>query len=148
MPTGHNSLAHSHRTIRVRFHSPIIRNARMENVGRSQSCMVSEVRILWKHAVQIVRGCGHAHGAMSNTAEDQDVLLHSGDHKIVDHRIVQDRVRHPQRRGGALRRRPQVREAVTLIVHGQPADLLHDFQSRFVIRSSIGLSQSVVWRIV
>ena len=85
---------------------------------------------------------------MSNTAEDQDVLLHSGDHKIVDHRIVQDRVRHPQRRGGALRRRPQVREAVTLIVHGQPADLLHDFQSRFVIRSSIGLSQSVVWRIV
>ena len=27
---------------RVRFHSPTIRNARIENVAKSQSCMVSE----------------------------------------------------------------------------------------------------------
>ena len=33
--------------VRVRFH--IIRNARIENVGKSQSCMVSKVRIVWKH---------------------------------------------------------------------------------------------------
>ena len=31
---------------RVRFH--IIRNARIDNVGKYQSCMVSKVRILWK----------------------------------------------------------------------------------------------------
>ena len=29
----------------VRFH--IIRNARIENVGKSQSCMVSKLRIIW-----------------------------------------------------------------------------------------------------
>ena len=32
----------------------IIRNARIENVGKSQSCMVSKVRITWKQTV--VRG--------------------------------------------------------------------------------------------
>ena len=32
--------------VRVRFH--IIRNARIENVGKSQSCMVSKLRIIWK----------------------------------------------------------------------------------------------------
>ena len=36
-------------TVRVRFH--IIRNARIENVGESQSCMVSKVRIIWKQTV-------------------------------------------------------------------------------------------------
>ena len=35
--------------IRVRFH--IIRNARIENVGKSQSCMVSELPIIWKQTV-------------------------------------------------------------------------------------------------
>ena len=35
--------------LRVRFH--IIRNARIENVGTSQSCMVSKVRIVWKQTV-------------------------------------------------------------------------------------------------
>ena len=35
--------------VRVRFH--IIRNARIENVGKSQSCMVSELRIIWKQTV-------------------------------------------------------------------------------------------------
>ena len=35
--------------VRVRFH--IIRNARIENVGKSQSCMVSKVRIIWKQTV-------------------------------------------------------------------------------------------------
>ena len=35
--------------IRVRFH--IIRNARIENVGKSQSCMVSKLRIIWKQTV-------------------------------------------------------------------------------------------------
>ena len=33
-------------TLLVRFH--IIRNARIENVGKSQSCMVSKLRIIWK----------------------------------------------------------------------------------------------------
>ena len=32
----------------ARFH--IIRNARMENVGKSQSCMISKLRIIWKQA--------------------------------------------------------------------------------------------------
>ena len=31
--------------IQVRIH--IIRNARIDNVGKSQSCMVSKVRIIW-----------------------------------------------------------------------------------------------------
>ena len=35
--------------IRVRFH--IIRNARIKNVGKSQSCMVSKLRIIWKQTV-------------------------------------------------------------------------------------------------
>ena len=35
--------------VRVRFH--IIRNARIENVGQSQSCMVSKLRIIWKQTV-------------------------------------------------------------------------------------------------
>ena len=35
--------------IRVRFH--IIRNACIENVGKSQSCMVSKLRIIWKQTV-------------------------------------------------------------------------------------------------
>ena len=35
--------------VRVRFH--IIRNARTENVGKSQSCMVSNLRIIWKQTV-------------------------------------------------------------------------------------------------
>ena len=33
----------------MRFH--IIRNARIENVGKSQSCMVSNLRIIWKQTV-------------------------------------------------------------------------------------------------
>ena len=35
--------------IRVRFH--IIRNVRIENVGQSQPCMVSKLRIIWKQTV-------------------------------------------------------------------------------------------------
>ena len=35
--------------LRVRFH--IIRNARIENVGKFQSCMVSKLRIIWKQTV-------------------------------------------------------------------------------------------------
>ena len=35
--------------IRVRFQ--IIGNARIENVGKSQSCMVSKLRIVWKQTV-------------------------------------------------------------------------------------------------
>ena len=37
--------------LRVRFH--IIRNARIENVGKSQSCMVSKLRIIWKQTVAL-----------------------------------------------------------------------------------------------
>ena len=36
--------------LRVRFH--IIRNACIENVGKSQSCMVSKLRIIWKQTVR------------------------------------------------------------------------------------------------
>ena len=35
--------------LRVRFH--IIRNDRIYNVGKSQSCMVSKLRIIWKQTV-------------------------------------------------------------------------------------------------
>ena len=38
--------------LEVRFH--IIRNARIENVGKSQSCMVSKLRIIWKQTVRVV----------------------------------------------------------------------------------------------
>ena len=41
--------AHKTAMVRVRFH--IIRNARIENVGKSQSCMVSKLRIIWKQTV-------------------------------------------------------------------------------------------------
>ena len=33
----------------MRFH--IIRNACIENVGKSESCMVSKLRIIWKQTV-------------------------------------------------------------------------------------------------
>ena len=39
--------------VRVRFH--IIRNARIYNVGKFQSCMVSKLRIIWKQTVTVVR---------------------------------------------------------------------------------------------
>ena len=42
---------HGVQLLRVRFH--IIRNARIENVGKSQSCMVSELRIIWKQTVDL-----------------------------------------------------------------------------------------------
>ena len=35
--------------VRVRFH--IIRNACIENIGKSESCMVSKLRIIWKQTV-------------------------------------------------------------------------------------------------
>ena len=37
--------------VRVRFQ--IIGNARIENVGKSQSCMVSKLPIIWKQTVQL-----------------------------------------------------------------------------------------------
>ena len=37
--------------LRVRFH--IIRNGRIDNVGKSQSCMVSKLRIIWKQTVKM-----------------------------------------------------------------------------------------------
>ena len=40
--------------VRVRFH--IIRNARIENVGKSQSCMFSKLRIIWKQTVLVAVG--------------------------------------------------------------------------------------------
>ena len=36
-------------SLRVRFQ--IIRNARIDNVGESQTCMVSKLRIIWKQTV-------------------------------------------------------------------------------------------------
>ena len=38
----------------VRFH--IIRNARIENVGKSQSCMVSKLRVIWKQGEEAAAG--------------------------------------------------------------------------------------------
>ena len=42
------------RILRVRFH--IIGNLRIENVGKSQSCMVSKLRIIWKQTVFMAMG--------------------------------------------------------------------------------------------
>ena len=42
--------------IRVRFH--IIRNACIENVGKSQSCMLSKLRIIWKQTVGPAKTAG------------------------------------------------------------------------------------------
>ena len=39
-------------TIRVRFQ--IIGNARIDNVGKSQSCMVSKLPIIWKQTVRLL----------------------------------------------------------------------------------------------
>ena len=36
--------------LRVRFH--IFGNARIDNVGKSQTCMVSKLRIIWKQTVE------------------------------------------------------------------------------------------------
>ena len=47
--------------LRVRFQ--IIRNARIENVCKYQSCMVSKLRIIWKHIVGLVLHEG-SHGIM------------------------------------------------------------------------------------
>ena len=40
--------------VRVRFH--IIGNARIKNVGKSQSCLVSKLPIIWKRTRTIVIG--------------------------------------------------------------------------------------------
>ena len=49
-PFAARAHAHAHLVpVRVRFH--IIRNARIENVGKSQSCMVSKLRMIWKQTV-------------------------------------------------------------------------------------------------
>ena len=47
---GAKKAAEQQPQLRVRFH--IIRNARIENVGTSQSCMVSKLRIIWKQTVE------------------------------------------------------------------------------------------------
>ena len=44
---------HGADVVRVRFH--IIRNACIENVGKSQSCMVSKLPIIWKQTVICTR---------------------------------------------------------------------------------------------
>ena len=43
--------------VRVRFHIYIyiIRNVRIENVGKSQPCMFSKLRIIWKQTVRTQR---------------------------------------------------------------------------------------------
>ena len=53
-------------TVRVRFH--IIRNARIENVGKSQSCMVSKLRIIWKQTVVPAQGAGHSPSTLARAA--------------------------------------------------------------------------------
>ena len=55
-PCAHGSTCRESGTIiRVRVH--IIRNARLENVGKSQSCMVSNLRIIWKQTVEQMIRC-------------------------------------------------------------------------------------------
>ena len=53
-------------TVRVRFH--IIRNARIENVGKSQSCMVSKLRIIWKQTVGVASGISQKLSVLSTLA--------------------------------------------------------------------------------
>ena len=51
--------------LRVRFH--IIRNARIENVGKSQSCIVSKLRIIRKQTVgHHYRICTSTHLALQD----------------------------------------------------------------------------------
>ena len=54
--------------VRVRFH--IIRYARIENVGKSQSCMFSKLWIIWKQTVHI-KLCGARCGAQSSGTRGQ-----------------------------------------------------------------------------
>ena len=49
LETPARAAAEQQAELRVRFH--IIRNARIENVGKSQSCMVSKLPIIWKQTV-------------------------------------------------------------------------------------------------
>ena len=56
-------------TLRVRFH--IIRNACIENVCKYQSCMVSELRIIWKQTVS-----GWTGAEVSATKRSATVVVH------------------------------------------------------------------------
>ena len=58
--------------LRVRFH--IIRNACIENVGKSQSCMVSKVRMIWKQTVAGARG---QQARELSQVEEELVSIHS-----------------------------------------------------------------------
>ena len=62
--------------LRVRFH--IIRNARIENVGKYQSCMVSKLRIIWKQTVPHVLD---SHNRAALKAADAASSLRSGGYK-------------------------------------------------------------------
>ena len=50
-------LARAPLTLQVRFQ--IIGNARIENVGKSQSCMVSKLPIIWKQTVAVAASSRH-----------------------------------------------------------------------------------------
>ena len=52
----------SGRTLYVRVCFHIIRNARIENVGRYQSCMVYKLRIIWKQVLRDDRAAPQNHG--------------------------------------------------------------------------------------
>ena len=51
LETPARATAEQQAELRVRFH--IIRSARIENVGKYQSCMVSKLRIIWKQTVAL-----------------------------------------------------------------------------------------------
>ena len=59
--------------IRVRFH--IIRNARIENIGKSQSCMVSKLRVIWKQTVNAGGNGRGVTGATSRGAESETASI-------------------------------------------------------------------------
>ena len=65
----------SNRMVRVRFH--IIRNARTENVGKSQSCMVSKLRIIWKQTV-VVQSRRYFRSARALRSRSMREVLRSG----------------------------------------------------------------------
>ena len=87
-----------HFGIRVRFH--IIRNARIENVGKSQSCMVSKVRIIWKQTVHqmlfkllyLVTASSRENAARAHVGRVSRLHLHQAVFDTEDNRHVYHRI--------------------------------------------------------
>ena len=59
--------------VAVRFH--IIRNARIENVGKYQSCMVSKLRITWKQTREAEEETVPAAALLAGATDDAKRLM-------------------------------------------------------------------------